>query len=160
MPEMKSTQALQDVIADAKMHAEQRGHDYLGPAHILLAMITSTRAPSAQHILTQLGADLPAIEATIEQLLQPAAPPWGTTRSRSGVRPHKTELPYTSRAAAALQHAIALATDHGAPAMGTGHMLLGLLHDPRSPAAVALHHHAITHDKALPHLTTDQEPEP
>ena len=138
MSDVNATETLQYVMAEAKKRAEARGHEYIGTEHILLAITLTSTAGSAHHLLAELGADPAAIETTVESIMQPTAAPWGTTRHRSGVRPAAVELPITRHAGAALQHAITLATSSSSPAMGTSHILAGLLHETKSPAASVL----------------------
>jgi ATP-dependent Clp protease ATP-binding subunit ClpA len=159
MSDLQATATLQHVMAEAKGYAEAREHDYIGTEHMLLAIVASARASVARHILTELGADRTELASAIEGFMQPPAAPWGTTRTRSGIRPHATELPYTSRAGQALQHAIAIADTLEATAMSTGHILAGLLHDAKSPAGAVLTMHGVAYDDAVRILTTSHERE-
>ena len=159
MSNLQPTATLKHVMAEAKGYADAREHECVRTEHILLALLTPKLSGSAREILTTLGTDLTGLTGVAEEIMQPAAAPWGTTRARSGVRPHATELPYSTGAGAALMHAMTLATNMEATAMHTGHMLAGLLHDPKSPAGAGLTLHGVTYDDTVRILTTSPEKE-
>jgi ATP-dependent Clp protease ATP-binding subunit ClpC len=102
-------------------------HDYVGPEHILLALLRDHDS-AAVELLTSLGCDLDAIRATVIATVKPgsAAAPAGTLR------------PYTLRVKKVLEFTMIAARDDGTTAVGTQHLLVGLLKEEKSIAAQAL----------------------
>ncbi len=139
------TPALVETLTAARQYAENPNHGYIGTEHLLLAVLEG-RNTTALEVLHRLGADVAALKATVEELKPPPLPPWGTTRTRSGVHPPRTEIPFTTKAQAAYRKAIAPETEFGG-VVGTGQMLLALL-DPQYIAGAVMSQHGIEVERA------------
>ncbi len=145
MWELVLTPAVQDLMRSAKEQADALGHEYLGTEHILLAMLASRG--TASQVLTRLGVDRDALRDHMLEVAEPRNAQWGTTKRRSGVRPPpRGELPITAHAKLAMEHSFELAPELSHPAVGTAHMLLGLLHTPGSPAGAVMNHKGLSYD--------------
>jgi ATP-dependent Clp protease ATP-binding subunit ClpC len=114
-------------------------HDYVGPEHILLAMLRDHDS-AAVELLTSLGCDLDAIRATVIATVKPG----------SGAAPAGALRPYTSRVKKVLELTMIAARDDGTTDVGTQHLLLGLLREEKSIAAQVLISASVTE----PALTT------
>ena len=112
-------------------------HEYIGAEHLLLAVIQDQQSVAVA-LLTKLGCDLDGIRAMIEATVKPgiAAPPAGVPR------------PYTSRAMKVLKLAMIAARDDDRSAVGTQHLLLGLIGEEKGIGAQVLAQAGITLSRA------------
>lgn len=101
-------------------------HEYIGPEHILLALLRD-RESAAVAVLVALGCDIDGIRTTIESIVKP-----GTATAPAGVRP------FTSRVKQALEFTMRAARDDSNSSVGTQHLLVGLLREEESIAAQVL----------------------
>ena len=125
------------VLHTAREEATALNHEYIGPEHILLALLrTDDGVPSAT--LDALGVPREDVRESTRELLTP-----GTPGHRGG-----PDLPYTSRAKKVLEEAVGEARDLRHSSVGTEHLLLGLLRERKSMAAQALVSHGITLEAA------------
>ena len=108
--------------AAAAEDARALGHDYVGTEHLLLGLFEPARGIAAQ-ILDEAGITRAMVEEQIREML-----PHGPAIA-AGVH-----LPFTPRAAAALERALAEALALGHNYIGTEHLLLGLFGDVGSVA--------------------------
>ncbi len=138
MPGYNWSDPTRALLATARDEAMRLGHEYVGPEHLLLAMIADERA-TATRVLTRLGVDTAAIRTTITSVVVPA-----TSAGRVG-----HELPYTSRAKVVLEQAMHAAAQRGESTIDTEHLLLGLLREERGIAAQALGQLGITPERVL-----------
>ena len=113
------------VVREAQNAAVELGHDHLGTEHLLLGILDSPRCLAAR-VLADAGFGRAQVMAAI-----------GATETRlpGGRRRH---LPFTPRAKAAMERALANALRLGHNYIGTEHILLGLFDDPEGYAAKAM----------------------
>jgi ATP-dependent Clp protease ATP-binding subunit ClpA len=114
------------VLAGARAEAERLHHGYVAPEHMLLSLLHGSDEAGLA-VLRSLGVDPETLAAEVEQLV-----PVGSART---VGP---DLPYTSRAKKVIELAMAEVRQLDQDSVGTGHLLLGLIHEERSAAAAAL----------------------
>lgn len=138
MPAYDWSDRTRTLLATARDEAARRGHEYVGPEHLLLALITDERA-TATAILRELGATAATIRTTTESVL--AA---GTATGLVGL-----ELPYTSRAKVVLEQAMHAAAGREESTIGTEHLLLGLLREGQGIAAQVLGQLGVTPERVL-----------
>ena len=139
--------------------ALQLGHNYIGTEHILLGLIREGEGVGAQ-VLTNLGADLSNVRRAVIDKMSGIQ---GGIRTR-GVGPTSFERPRETPATAKLNvQARRLA---GPSAIGSHHVLLGLLADQDSLAAKALGGLGVTREAVEAQLadlepagTSDETPE-
>jgi predicted ester cyclase len=131
------TERVRKVLAGAREEAARLRHEYVGTEHLLLSLVGDGDG-TAVAALEQLGASRDDIRRRVEELL---------TRG-SGTRPVTPDLPYTSRAKKVLELAMSEARELGHSYVGTEHLLLGLLREERSVAAIVLNDVGVTLDAA------------
>lgn len=112
-------------LAHAREEAIRLGHPYVGAEHILLGLLDTAKGVTAS-VLQPV--DIPRLRSGIEQRVH----------ARSGEPQSARDLPYTSRAKHVLELAMHEAHELRSDAVGTEHLLLGLLRDGRGIAAAAL----------------------
>ncbi len=102
-------------------------HDYIGPEHILLALLRDPDS-AAVAVLTALDCDLGGIRTKVHDIVNPgtAAAPAGALR------------PFTSRVKKVLELTMIAARDDSSSSVGTQHVLVGLLREEKSVAAQVL----------------------
>src|SRR5262249_45608823 len=103
------------VMQRANRHAQRLNHEYIGTEHILLGLRDAGEGHGVQ-VLINAGIDLQKIRRSIERVLQP-----GPIPVTAG------QVPQTPRAKNVLEYAIAEARRLKQNAVGTEHLLLGLL---------------------------------
>jgi len=119
-----ATEELRAALNQARAEAVALNHEYIGPEHILLALVTP---PSAlvRRLLATRTVDQRQVRDAVEAIVQ---------RGRATSGP---DLPYTSTAKQVLEFALAEARDLSADAMNTDHLFLGLMRQERGiPAQV------------------------
>lgn len=107
----------------ARAEAQRFQHDYIGTEHILLGLLTLDRSVAAQ-ALRNLGVDLARIRREIEERMEP-----GSTKFT------EHQLPFTPRAKSVLEWTLHEASEMGHGYLGTGHLLLGMLRQPKGIVA-------------------------
>lgn len=113
------------VLAAVSQVARADGHNYVGTEHLLLALFEPSRSIAAQ-VLTEAGLSFSRVHEQLGRLIPPG-------------RDHQPgDRPFTPRAKAALEAAVAEAVKLGHNYIGTEHLLLGLYADPDSAAARVL----------------------
>ena len=123
------------VLTEARAHAGRLGHAYVSPDHILLGL-TSVADAVAATTLVDLGQSLESLGKEVEGRMVPSR----------DVAPGP-DLPYTSGAKRVLDRAMSAARDLGHPHVGTEHILLGLVQEDTSTAAVVLAEHQLTAER-------------
>ena len=121
------TERVRKVFAMAREEAHRLHHEYVGTEHILLGLIREGEGVAAA-VIQNLDADPEEIRGTIERVVK---------KGRPGVATGP-DLPYTTRAKAVLELAMAEAQELGHSYIGTEHLLLGLLREERGIAAQVL----------------------
>ncbi len=111
-------------IASALQSAKNWGHEKAGAEHFLIGI--SAHKCLAQELLAQNGFDLKSLE---KRLL-----------TFDGKRPlsNKVDIPFDASAKDALESAQNTRSELGQEKMNTGHLLLGIISDPRSKASQIL----------------------
>lgn len=121
------------VMRLAEDEARRFNHDHVGPEHILLGIVkeairTRKRPGVAANVLQQLGVlDLRKIRVEVEKVVPAGADPARTQQQ-----------PKTPQAERVIDHAVEEAERLKQPEIGTGFLLLGLMHERDSVAARVL----------------------
>jgi ATP-dependent Clp protease ATP-binding subunit ClpC len=102
-------------------------HDYIGPEHILLALLRDPDS-AAVAVLTALDCNLDGIRTQVHDIVKPG----------TGAAPAGALRPFTSRVKQALEFTMRAARDDNSSAVGTQHVLVGLLREEKSVAAQVL----------------------
>lgn len=113
-------------LAQARTEAADRHHQYVGPEHLLLALVHLNDRLCAG-VLASFHLDAAAVEREVTGRLD---------RSTAGAT--GPELPYTSRAKKVLEFAMLEAANLRHAYVGTEHLLLGIIREEGSVAAEAL----------------------
>ncbi len=121
------TERVRKVLAMARHEALRLRHEYVGTEHLLLALVREGDGP-AMTVLWNLKANPDEIRQSVDKIL---------LAGRSTAAGH-LDLPYTSRAKKVLELAIAEANDLKHLAVGTEHLLFGLVREDHGIAAQAL----------------------
>lgn len=112
----------------AEAASRDRGHEYVGGEHILLAILDTEADPTCAAVVRALGVDAKTVAATIDGVIKrgrnPQLGPDG--------------LPYTSRAHKSLELAIDAAKELGGAEVGPEHLLIGLCDEGKGIAAQIL----------------------
>lgn len=131
------TERVRKVLSLARDEAADLDSDAVATEHILLAVIREGHG-TASSVITNFGVNGQALRSRVMEL----APP-GKTKTQSA-----TDVPYSSRAKRALELAMTEARELNHSYVGTEHLLLGLLHEGKGPAARALNSMGITLEPA------------
>lgn len=100
-------------MMQAREHALQLGHDFIGPEHLLLGILHVEPSGAAQ-LLRHLKVDPRGIETEVRLLVTP------------GARPADGQLPFTPQAKRVLEMTLVQASELGAAVIRTEHVLLAL----------------------------------
>jgi ATP-dependent Clp protease ATP-binding subunit ClpC len=131
------TERVRNVLANAREQAIKRGHEYVGPEHICVALALEGEgvACAVLQILDIAPAQLIAeIDAVI-------------AKGKHDPRTLGPDLPYTSRAKKILELAMASARDFDHAYVGTEHLLLGIIREEKSVAAQMLTMKGATYER-------------
>jgi ATP-dependent Clp protease ATP-binding subunit ClpA len=109
----------------ARLESQRLGHEYLGTEHMLLGLLTVDRS-TAVRVLEEMKVDRVRLRAEVEKLITP------------GVVKPLSQLPFTARAKKVLELSMEEAGGLGHNYIGTEHLLLGLIREDESVAAIAL----------------------
>lgn len=120
----------------AKEEAARLGHDYIGPEHILLALIREGSGVAVEAI-QQLNVDLEMLRTEVEKL----------AKGSTGM-PTLGEIRYTPRAHKVIDYAREEAQALGHTYVGTEHLLLGLIREGEGIAARSMENLGVTLDSA------------
>ena len=124
------------IVVNARGHALQRNHEYVGTEHLLLALMAHDEGVAAE-ALRNLNVDLDEIRETIDDV----AP-------RGHAAPGTSELPFTTRTKKILELAASEAHDFGRSHVDTEHLLLGIIREGGGIAAQVLDHAGVTEEIA------------
>jgi Clp amino terminal domain, pathogenicity island component len=102
------------VVVGAQDEARQAGNDFIGVAHLVLALLADPDGTSARVLVAQ-GVDVDAVRRTGAATLPPAA------------APVPDMIPFDPHARAALEQTFAEASRLGAEHIGAEHLLLAVL---------------------------------
>ena len=109
------TDRARKVMQLANQEAQRFNHEYVGTEHVLLGLVKEGSGVAA-NVLKNLDVDLRKIRVEVEKIVQ-AGPDMVTMG----------KLPQTPRAKKVIEYAIEEAQPQPQPALGTEHLLLGLL---------------------------------
>jgi len=124
-------------LAAARENAARLGSEYLRPEHILLGILDDDDQTAGAAVLMNLGVTQETLCREIEgRVSQP----------RSSDSP-AAGIPYASSAKRVLEAAMTEAARLGHSYVGTEHLLLGIVSDPKSDASTALAGHGATLDR-------------
>ena len=120
------TDRARKVLALANQEAQRFNHEYVGTEHILLGLVKEGSGVGA-HVLKNLNIDLKKTRMEVEKLVKsgPAMVTMG-------------KLPQTPRARKVIEYAMEEARALNHNHVGTEHILLGLLRESESVAAITL----------------------
>ena len=124
---------VREILARAVEEANELRHDFMGPEHLLLALISGGH-PSAMRMLAAAGAEPAAVAGRLGQVLTPG----------TGAAKGHAALPFTSRARTVLQLAIAEARGAGSGEARAEHLLLGIAGEEKGIAAQVLRELGVT----------------
>jgi ATP-dependent Clp protease ATP-binding subunit ClpA len=137
MDERDFTSGARDAVAIAREAARRRFHDYVGAEHVLLGIISEATG-SVPTLFERLGIDGHAIERRIDRTL-----PQGDVSRIVG-----RKLPFAGSATSAIEFAVREAHRLRQDRAGRAHLLLGVLREGESIAALALNEAGVTLDGA------------
>ena len=103
----------------AQEHAREFKHSYIGPEHLLLALLADGEEIPAQ-VLGSFGVDQETVRVRLIEAVGLGEEPPG---------PPSRQIPFTRRAKKALEPALREALALGHNDIRTGHLLLGLVDD-------------------------------
>lgn len=143
----------QGTFALAWGEAGRRGAETIGTEHLLLALLADTHGV-AWRVMERLGGGTEAIRADLQAELpagdgEPSAPDEDLPLDL---------LPLTPEAQRAVEAARAESRRMAEPSVGTGHLLLGLLAQAESLAALSLTRHGIAPERVRQEMAREQEP--
>jgi ATP-dependent Clp protease ATP-binding subunit ClpC len=131
------TERVRNVLATAREQAIRRGHEYVGPEHICIALATEGEGVACA-VLQILDIAPPDLIARIDSVI---------TKGKHDPRALGPDLPYTSRAKKILELSMASARDLDHSYVGTEHLLLGIIQEEKSVAAQMLTSMGATYDR-------------
>lgn len=138
------------VLADARGEAIRLEHEYIGPEHILLALAAMEDSGGAR-LLLACGASLADVRRRVDVAIRSAP---RAAVSIASEKPADRFLPYTSRAKRVLEGAMTRAREARNPGLRSEHLLLGLLAEGQSIAALVLAETGVTLERGLTLLRT------
>jgi ATP-dependent Clp protease ATP-binding subunit ClpC len=112
-------------IVFAQEEARELDHNYIGTEHLLLGLLRG-QGTSAARVLESAGITLDAARAEVTEII-----------GRGQVTP-SGHIPFTPRAKKVLELSLRESTALGHSHIGTGHLLLGLIHEGDGVAVVVL----------------------
>jgi ATP-dependent Clp protease ATP-binding subunit ClpC len=145
MPALEFSDRLRRVLAAAHAEAMRLEHAHVGTEHLLLALLRDIEEPGAA--ISIAGAALDAIGVERGKMMRVLDETIVRGRA-SAQRDPSVAVPYTARAKAVIELAMAEARVLHHSGVGTEHLLLGLAREDRGIAAQVLMDHGVTADKA------------
>jgi ATP-dependent Clp protease ATP-binding subunit ClpA len=121
------TERVRHVLAMARDEAVRLGHEFVGPEHILLALLREGEGVAVV-ALSDLGVSPGDLAGRVNSLIEPPS-----RHAATG-----PDLPYTSRGKKTLELAMTEAREMHHTYVGTEHLFLGLLREEKSIAAQVL----------------------
>lgn len=109
------TEEFRNVMADARQEGLRLGHDYVGPEHLLLALLHQPDG-TARELLRHLGVDQQEMARAIEDVTKPQAPPQDLPQV----------IRFTAPAKQVVEMAVVEAGRRQAVEVDTGHLLRAL----------------------------------
>ena len=127
------TREARAAVVRAGEAARRTGAEQVEPEHLLLALASGDAADAAARALAEAGIDAKAIEEAIEQDLVAALQVVGVPAAvveATPVHPRADMPGFGAPAKEALEHALREAVGLGDRRIRSGHVLLGVLHQP------------------------------
>jgi len=119
------------VLSLSRQEAQRFRHDYIGPEHILLALLKEGTGVAVS-VLKDLNVDFEGVRKFVEERVGE-----GAATVMMG------QIPFTPRGKRVLEFALDEATDLGHTHIGTEHLLLGLFEEDEGIAAQVLRSHGL-----------------
>ena len=148
---------IRTVFQAAREASSELRHEYVGTEHMLLGLLTLPES-EGMAVLAALGV---SVEPVAERMLESIRPgrmyeartliPVGRSEAV------EVEVPYTSRAKKVIELSMAAAQSMQQSQVGTGHLVLGLLGETKSIAAVVLNSFGITLEAARSEVLRRQD---
>jgi len=120
------TERSRQVVVLAQDEARALRHDYIGTEHLLLGLLREEEGIAAQ-VLDGFDITVEEVRAQIERIVG------------QGDEPAAGEIPFTPRAKKVLERALRQALSLQQGYIGTEHVLLGLIEEPKGVALRILH---------------------
>jgi len=138
------TENARDVLSHARQEAQKFHHDHIGTEHILLGLIEVKTGVGAE-ILRHYNVNLKVAKAEVEKLVTPGNPDDEAAF---------TALPRTTHAHELIDDAVEEARSLKHNYIGTGHLLLALLHEKEGRGAQILGHLGLKLDEVRQDVIT------
>lgn len=126
----------------ANQDAQRFNHKYIGTEHIFLGLVKEESGTAAT-ILKKFDVDLDKIRLEVEDLAQS----------------EPNELPPIPRAKNVIEYAMEEARNLSHDYVGTEHILLGLLHEPKGVAAQVLMSFGLKLEEVRKEISSREDPE-
>ena len=120
------------VIVMAQEEARQIPHTYIGTEHLLLGLLRVDES-IAFWALNDVGISLDSARRAVRRIVGAGEQPGG-------------HIPFTERVKKTLENAFRESLERGDGTVGSGHLLLGLLHEPHGVAVEVINNHGIALD--------------
>ena len=127
-----------DALVRARDHAAQLGYAYVGPDHVLAALLENAEGPAVRR-LERVGVDVARLRADLVASLSAAAPRRSGRRSGSRDAP----LPYTSWVKKLIEASLAESSERGNRRADGRDLLIGLAQLHAGSAADLLRRHGV-----------------
>jgi ATP-dependent Clp protease ATP-binding subunit ClpA len=149
--EIGLTPRAKKVVELAVDEARRLNHHYIGTEHLLLGLIREGEGIAAG-ALESLGVNLEKVRRTTIEVLSQAGPGFASRREEASFsgesRPRPDFGRFTDRARMAIRTAMVEAREREHAEVNTGHMLLALIQEDESLAALALQQSGVNLDAA------------
>jgi ATP-dependent Clp protease ATP-binding subunit ClpC len=139
----------------ARDEARRLGHNFIGTEHLLLGL-TDQPGSAAMRVLAGLGADVAGLRVAVETIVERPLSGF-MSRIGRGDQSAREVIGLTKRSQKALGLARDEADRHGAGAIGTAHLLLGLLAEPEGVAHGVLVAHGVALEAARAQVAAARE---
>ena len=127
------------VIVLAQDEAREMPHNYIGTEHLLLGLLRVDESVGFW-ALNDAGISLDSARRAVRRLVG------------AGEEPEEA-IPFTERAKKALENAYRQTLERGDQAVGSGQLLLGLLHEPNGVAVEVINDHGVALDALRQRVT-------
>jgi ATP-dependent Clp protease ATP-binding subunit ClpC len=127
------------VIVMAQDEAREMPHDYIGTEHVLLGLLRVDESVGFW-ALNDAGISLDSARRAVRRIVGSEEEP-------------QSHIPFTERAKKALENAYRQTLERGDQAVGSGHLLLGLLQEPHGVAVEVINDHGVPLDTLRQRVT-------
>lgn len=136
-PDLRLTEPVRQAVERANDEAVRRHHEYVGTAHLLMALVDSGEGIAAE-MLRNFGVRPQDLRKRLDVVLKQGHFPEDVAIERAMTTKCRRSFAYAEQEARTLGHTY----------IGTEHMLLGMLNEPASVAAQLLIEAGITEEAA------------